>query len=740
MSTDADTPRATGDLRYWAFLSYSHRDAGIAVRLQQALETYRIPRSLMGHKTPVGEPAPAFLKPIFRDRDDLQASPDLKARVRAALAQSRYLIVICSPDAAHSDWVNDEIIEFKRLHGDQRVLALIVAGEPFASERKDHADEECFPEALRFDDVTPDTSLRRADESLPASATVRRRAAEPIAADLRPQGDGERLATLKLIAGMLGLGVDGLVRRDATRRNRRMAQVAFAALAGVIVMAGLTVMAVNARNEAQRQRAQAESLVEFMLTDLEKKLEPVGRLDILDSLGNKALAYYASQKPVTLDATSLSRRSQALRLIGDMREQSGHLDEALAAFQSAAETTKVLLERSPADGNRIFDHAQSVFYVGRVAYNRGYLAAAADAYQQYDDLANKLVRIDAGKQEWNMEPSWSAEAVGTVQLARGQFPEAQQSFRKALEITRRQAATDPGLARYEPGQMSWLADAQSAAGDYASALVTEHERLTYLTSDPAHDTDRQMQQEIAHANDVLATLELARNNPATAEPFAREATRLAWMLADLDAANVTWASDACFYELRLAEIEMEQGHLAAAHDDIRRVSAVAAKLAGNDAAGVNSRINLPGRTLALGARLAMREGKIQAIDELQRYLANVATMEHSGTELSRMQLAIVADAQLALGDLYAQRGDDDLARASWNGIVARLQPLGGTIDAPAIATLACAEAHLGQDDAANALFEAVAVPPHRRSTCSETYNPPERDAKNASYFNKGDRK
>jgi hypothetical protein len=61
------------------------------------------------------------------------------------------------------------------------------------------------------------------------------------------------------------------------------------------VMAVLTVLAVQGRREAERQRAQADGLIEYMLTDLRKKLEPVGRLEVMDSVGQRALAYYAAQ-------------------------------------------------------------------------------------------------------------------------------------------------------------------------------------------------------------------------------------------------------------------------------------------------------------------------------------------------------------------------------------------------------------------------------------------------------------
>ncbi|HET7864190.1 MAG TPA: toll/interleukin-1 receptor domain-containing protein [Burkholderiaceae bacterium] len=124
---EAAAPPAPGEPRYWAFLSYSHHDKAIAKKLQKQLETYRVPRRLVGRETSHGV-VPARVSPVFRDRDELHAGADLKASVQEALSRSRWLIVVCTPDSARSPWVNREIIEFKKLHGERRVLALIARG------------------------------------------------------------------------------------------------------------------------------------------------------------------------------------------------------------------------------------------------------------------------------------------------------------------------------------------------------------------------------------------------------------------------------------------------------------------------------------------------------------------------------------------------------------------------------------------------------------------------------------
>jgi hypothetical protein len=151
-------------MQYRAFISYSHVDRRWARWLHRALESYRPPRSL---QRPLEASSSRPLAPIFCDRDELPSSANLSEAVNEALQSSERLIVICSPSAAASRWVNEEIRVFRRLGRTERILCLIVGGEPRAG-----GDVECFPEALT--DSAEDVGPTR----------------EPVAADARPGGDG----------------------------------------------------------------------------------------------------------------------------------------------------------------------------------------------------------------------------------------------------------------------------------------------------------------------------------------------------------------------------------------------------------------------------------------------------------------------------------------------------------------------------------------------------------------------
>ncbi len=190
----------TAAFKYRAFLSYSHADTASAKWLHRALEAYRIDKDLIGRETAHG-PVPKVLRPIFRDRDDFSAGHSLTDQTVAALEASQFLIVICSPNAARSKYVNEEIRRFKALGRAARVIPVFVDGEPGNPQR------ECFTPAVCFR-VDSDGLLTGEHE-------------EPIAADARPHHDGKEFAKQKVVAGLLGVGLDEIMRRAARARKRR---------------------------------------------------------------------------------------------------------------------------------------------------------------------------------------------------------------------------------------------------------------------------------------------------------------------------------------------------------------------------------------------------------------------------------------------------------------------------------------------------------------------------------------
>jgi tetratricopeptide (TPR) repeat protein len=439
-----------GGTRYKAFVSYNHKDSAAARWLHRRLETYRIPGRLVGSQGLHG-PVPARLTPIFRDREELPAAGDLSETVRAALAVSENLIVICSANAAASPWVGREIAVFRELHPGRPVYAAIASGEP----------ADAFPPELL------------------AGGTI-----EPLAADLRGEGDGRRLGFLKLAAGLAGVGLDALVQRDAQRRIRRVMAVTATAVAAMLVMAILTTMALTARAEAERQRAEAEGLVEFMLTDLRTRLRGVGRLDVMQAVNERAMAYYAKvSHERRLPQASTTRRARLFIAIAEDGIASGSLNSALLAYRHAETLLEPLKKASPNDQSAQYEHAKTIYGIGRVHEIRREWGLAKFYFEQFSSAARHLHAIDPDNPDYVVNVAASAVDLGNVAMnGEHDYRAAQSHYEKAVEGFTEAAALRPGhrdILLKQANAYGWLSDSRFAQGQWEEAQVAR-ERQIYI--------------------------------------------------------------------------------------------------------------------------------------------------------------------------------------------------------------------------------------------------------------------
>lgn len=495
-----------GRARYRAFISYSHRDAAFGRRLHRRLERYGLPRRLVGRPGPRG-PVPRRLTPIFRDREELTAAHDLTAEVRAALAASESLIVVCSPNAAASPWVAREVELFRELHPDRPILAALAAGEP----------GDCFPEPLS-------------------------RGAEPLAADFRKEGDGGRLALLKLVAGMVGVGLDELVQRDAQRRMRNVMAVTGAALAAVLAMGLLTTYALRAEAEAKRQRAEAERLVEFMQTDLRDRLRGVGRLDVMDAVNHRALAYYDAPD---LDDRARARRARVLHAVGENEADAGQLAPARRHFADADAITSAQLRDAPTDPERILAQAQSEYWLGYADYREQRFGPAKARFVAYRRLADDLVRRYPRVAAYRKELAYAEGNLCSVALSppadgRGAVQHCSLAL-ATLQALSAEAPRDRALRLDVINRHGWMADAYMAAGDNGQATAQrtlQLERLAPMIAEDPQNLD--LRTRWVAAQSALATLEFRAGKLAEANARFKEVRRVVDLMIAFDPTNARW--------------------------------------------------------------------------------------------------------------------------------------------------------------------------------------------------------
>jgi tetratricopeptide (TPR) repeat protein len=432
--------------KYRAFISYSHRDSKWASWLHASLERYRPPKGLIGEVTYRGA-VPKRLTPIFKDRDELPSATDLGALINAALAGSAAQIIICSPQAAKSKWVNEEILAFKRLGREDRILCIIVDGEPNASDLPGREAEECFPPALRF--------RLGADGNLSTTRT------EPIAADARPGKDGKSGAKLKLISGLLGVGYDALRRREQQRRNARLLAFSCAAAAGMVLTSGLAAYALLQRAAAQREtlRAEAEARTSKeatrFLVDLFKIFDPS------EARGNTVTAREMMDKGAVRIESELSAepaiQATLMDTVGTVYMGLGLYTQARPLLDGAVAKRRTLKGIDPLDLSDSLSHQgdlmalQANYDLGEKAYREAIQieSATLNDPQSQAKLANSLY------------------GLGTLLAREGRSADAEENLRAALERQKKlYGETHPAVAR----TLKDLARAVADRGDLNAAI------------------------------------------------------------------------------------------------------------------------------------------------------------------------------------------------------------------------------------------------------------------------------
>ena len=649
--------RAKPHQRYMAFLSYSHDDEKHAAWLQESLEQFRVPPRLVGQLTDMG-PVPKRLTPIFRDRHELAAAADLGEEIEEAIAGSRFLIVLCSKTAAQSYWINEEIALFKRLHEDDRVLAVILDGEPFASDDPDRGADECFPKALRtrFDSRGKPTSQR----------------AEPLAADLRESGDGRRMGLMKMIAGMLGVGLDELAQREAHRRQRRMMMITAASVAGMLATSALAYTAIQARDEARDQRREADGLVGFMLGDLRQKLEPIGRLDVLDSVGARALAYYEKQNKADLSDEALAQRSKALTLMGEMAQTRGDIDAALARYREAMQGTAEAVRRDPNNPKRLFDHAQNVFWVGYIDYQRGDLEKASKAFGNYRQLADRMIALAPNQPDYRMERIYADTNLGTVLMDQRRYTEASRTYQNLLTSTQALVSSNPGNLDYQKQlseSLAWLSEAREYSGQFDDAIAQRQRQIALLARLwERHRGNAYLKRGELAARRSMSRLYASRGQVSEAFEQARIANGVLAFLTKTEPENMQWVQIGANVMLEQAELQLAVGKIADAKASADAGCGATQKLAQRDQTVEVWRTALQKRCYSTRASIALRSGNAaDALADARQAMALSRTERGSADRAISIATAnsLLSEALAASGQREAAAGALRSAIAAW---------------------------------------------------------------------------
>jgi serine/threonine protein kinase len=505
------------------------------------------------------------------------------------------------------------------------------------------------------------------------------------------------------------------VLRKFIRRNRLAfiagSTVAVALVLGFVTSTWEAVRARRAERTASQERARAEDMLTFMLGDLRGQLAKVGRLDVLESVGDKAMAYFASRDARELSDAELARYSKALTQIGEIRMDQTRYPEAAAAFSEAYSRSATLAARHTGDGEMLFERGQAEYWSGYVHLARGELSDASEWFARYHDTSVALVALDPSRPEWRSELAWGQHNLAVALRQRGDFGGARSGFLEELAALNKlleQSPGDPEIRARIADVHSWLGQVAEPQGEFAEALkefsIQEAQLEQLVLAEPGTALWRSRL-----ANSALlfqADVEMATGQLAEAAGRLRDARKIIDGLVAQDPSNRRWLAVSLCCRLKAAILDRRQGDAASAAQLVDEVRPQLESLSGAEPTD---------RKYVGWLATAWRiEAQLRAPADKPAAAAAAARAIDLGERLIREGRAVDADvgecasACNVAGEIAAEAGESAEARGDWQHAEKILAPrLQGTRDWRLLDPEARVAAWLGRSEDARATIASL---------------------------------
>lgn len=594
--------------KYSAFLSYSHRDSAMATRIHRALERFKIGDSA----TSIG-PDPSSLRPIFRDREEFSAGKSLDGQTREALEASAFLILLCSPSAAKSEYVNQEVLLFKQLGRGEHIIPVILDGIP------DGGDTECFPPAMRYR-VTNTGRLTKKKEDI-------------IAADVRSSGDGWTLTLAKIVARMIGVGTDEVFAR-AERERRHNLRIR--AIVGLLIAA----LATGGGIFAYKSHSQRQTLTE--IETLVSKYSIISPAQGATTTSTEQLTDAITA--IVSGAARDTRYASALQSLKD-----GNVEQAELLLRNLAEETA---KRAGMESKRAAD-----------AYRRlGAIAGLGDPRRAREAYAKAL--------QFNPSDSEALYWHGWLSLRAGNLSVAEKELNRLLEISKGKedsrgvfrAHLRLGELVRDRGNLDGALKHQIAANKIASKRVK------------AVPEDVERQRELSISSEKLGDIFYSTGDIDKALLYFRKGLGITKRHAENDKKNTRWQRDLSVLLERVGDVLVAQGKIDEALKSYRQSAAIRSALAELAPENESWQRDHSVALERLGDALHFKGEQSQALATYRRSLAISERLAASDKENAGRQYDLLVSAT-KVGDMLRKSGKLDEALSFYKDSQAICQKL-----------------------------------------------------------------
>ncbi|MYN04888.1 AAA family ATPase [Pseudoduganella sp. DS3] len=360
---------------------------------------------------------------------------------------------------------------------------------------------------------------------------------------------------------------------------------------GVTILIGLlailtAIFALRARfaqQEAERNRTEAEGLMTYMLGDFLEKLRPIGRLDLLDDVGTKALAYVGRKDESGTSLASLVSRIKAMRLIGEVHGARGRSDEQFKINTAIKEFIHHAPSEFKVQSDFLKEAGANAFLLGTYYRNRNELDTAEKYLVEYREFSIRYAANNPSRVEGWLEQSYAHSALGALAMTRSDYQRAKEAFTKSLSLQRQAAeavAPDDKKKSELANTLSWIAETSLKSGEPATAMKFYREEQELLMTVQA--SNARAKNMLAASLMRQATLSTSFGERVDAQRALAEAVQIMNALSEKDPTNRMWQQFQLQAKGRLAEARLNSNNTAEILNELNEVCTKITKMMSAD--------------------------------------------------------------------------------------------------------------------------------------------------------------
>ena len=482
-----------------------------------------------------------------------------------------------------------------------------------------------------------------------------------------------RLACLSAAAILLALVLGTVISTHQAIRATRAETVARAERDAA---KAATAAETLARADAQRRQEQAEDLLTFMLGDFRAELKKIGRLNLLDAVGEKAMDYFANLEPRDLTDTALARQAKAITQIGEIRLDQARYEEAHRAFTTAYARAAALTSRHPDDADMLYERAQSEYWIGFVARRRGDFDTERKWYTHYRDSTLELAALEGPTLRAQREVTYGHHNLAAIDLDSGRIAAATIGFKAEEQALLVLASANPQDLEIQfdlADVVSWLGFAAQYDGDYATALTRFEEMQERLQALIVREPNAlRWQHKLTQSLHFISEVQAITDDLPGALTTIIRAGEIRDRLAAEDPTNQLWLISQLSVNVQHARILIARGETDAAQRILTATRGQLEALVSAEPTG-QKYTRILATALRLEASLLFRT-KLSLAQQFNDQALSLGETLIQTDRSDRWSVYEYAQAQLLAGYLAADRADPTQAQRHWHTALSALPP------------------------------------------------------------------